>query len=148
MSRANRMEPVQRLYGEQERERARELGAAQRQLADAQTRLEELRAYRGEYQDAFRRRVEDGATVRSLRDFQAFLARLEVALQQQEQLVAQAQEQAAGHRQSWQGAAQQLKAVGSVVERWRQTEAREGARRDQKELDERASRAHAPVEER
>jgi flagellar FliJ protein len=148
MSRADRMQPVQRLYGEHERERARELGTAQRELAEAERRLEELRVYRSEYLGAFRKRAEQGASIRALRDFQAFLARLELALQQQEQLVAQAREQAAGSRLNWQGAAQQVKVVGSVLERWRQADALAGTRQDQKELDERALRAHAKAEER
>lgn len=140
MSRAERMAPVQRVFGKAERDRARDLGEAQRQLADAEARLVELRTYHGEYLGAFRKRAEDGTSIRALRDFQAFLARLETAMQQQEQLVVQARERAAGSRRSWQGAAQQVKAVDAVVDRWEQVEARALDRREQKESDERAQR--------
>lgn len=140
MSRADRMAPVQKVFGNAERDRARELGDAQRQLADAEARLNELRTYHGEYLGAFRKRCEDGTSIRALRDFQAFLARLDTALRQQEQLVAQARERAAGSRRSWQGAAQQVKAVDAVVDRWKQAETRAGDRREQKESDERAQR--------
>lgn len=140
MNRAERMAPVQRVFGQTERDRARDLGEAQRHLADAEARLVELRNYHGEYLGAFRKRAEDGTSIRALRDFQAFLARLETALQQQEQLVVQARERAAGSRRSWQGAAQQVKAVDAVVDRWQQVEARAQDRREQKESDERAQR--------
>lgn len=140
MSRADRMAPVQKVFGNAERDRARELGDAQRQLADAEARLNELRTYHGEYLGAFRKRCEDGTSIRSLRDFQAFLARLDTALRQQEQLVTQARERTAGSRRSWQGAAQQVKAVDTVVDRWKQAETRAGDRREQKESDERAQR--------
>jgi len=140
MTRSERMAPVQRVFSEAERDRARELGDAQRRLADAEGRLAELRAYLDDYQGAFRKRAEDGTSIRALRDFQAFLARLEEALRQQEQAVASAREQAAGSRRTWQGAARQVQAVDSVVGRWQSAEARAGERREQKESDERAQR--------
>lgn len=140
MTRSERMAPVQRLFGEAEKTRARELGDAQRRLADSEARLEELRNYRGEYLNAYRKRVEDGTSVRALRDFQAFLARLDEALRQQEQIVATAREQTAGSRRNWQGAARQVKAVDSVLNRWQVAEVRAGERRDQKDTDERAQR--------
>jgi flagellar FliJ protein len=134
------MAPVQRVIKDAERDRARELGDAQRRLADAEARLSELRAYQSDYQGAFRKRAEDGTSIRALRDFQAFLARLEEALRQQEQVVASAREQAAGSRRSWQGAARQVKAVGTMVDRWQNAEAQAGERREQKDSDERAQR--------
>lgn len=140
MTRSERMAPVQRLFGETEKTRARELGDAQRRLADAEARLAELQTYRGEYLCAFRKRAEDGTSVRALRDFQAFLVRLDEALRQQEQIVATAREQTAGSRHNWQGAARQVKAVDSVVHRWQVAEAKAGERRDQKDTDERAQR--------
>lgn len=141
MSRADRMAPVQRVFGNAERDRARELGDAQRQLAESEARLHELRTYHGEYLGAFRKRAEDGTSIRALRDFQAFLARLEAAMRQQEQIVAQARERTAGSRRNWQGAAQQVKAVDAVVDRWQKAETQAGERREQKDSDERAQRS-------
>jgi flagellar FliJ protein len=141
MTRSERMAPVQRVFGETEKTRARELGDAQRRLADAEARLAELATYRGEYQGAFRKRAEDGTSIRALRDFQAFLSRLDDALRQQEQIVATAREHTAGSQRNWQGAARQVKAVASVVGRWQSAEAKAGERRDQKDTDERAQRS-------
>lgn len=140
MTRAGRMAPVQQVLGDTEKDRARELGAAQQRVADAEARLAELRAYQGEYVKAFRQRASEGTGIRKLRDFQAFLARLDAALRQQEQIVTTAREQAAGSRRDWQGAARQVKAVQSVVDRWHVAETRAGERRDQKDTDERAAR--------
>ncbi len=141
MTRSDRMAPVQQVLEQGEQARARELGEAQKRLAEAEAKLNELRTYHGEYQKAYRQRAEDGTRVNSLRDFQAFLARLEQAVGQQEKIVGAAREQAASQRRSWQGAARQVKAVESVVDRWRSAETRADERRDQKESDERAQRA-------
>jgi flagellar FliJ protein len=141
MTRSERMAPVQQVLEDSEQSRARELGDGQRRLADAESKLNELKAYHGEYQRGFRQRAEDGTSVTALRDFQAFLARLELAVGQQEKIVAAAREAVAAQRRNWQGAARQVKAVESVVDRWRSAEVKEGERRDQKETDERAQRA-------
>jgi flagellar FliJ protein len=140
MTRSERMAPVQQVLESSEQARARELGEGQRRLAEAEAKFNELRTYHGEYLLAFRQRAEDGISVTKLRDFQAFIARLEQAVGQQEQIVAQAREQVANQRRNWQGAARQVKAVETVVDRWRGAEVRAGARRDQKESDERAQR--------
>lgn len=137
------MAPVQRVFDQAEKDRARELGNAQQQLAAAEAKLAELRAYQGEYLGAFRRRAENGTSIRALRDFQAFLARLDQALRQQEQAVEKARELAAGSRRNWQGAAQKVKALGAVVQRWEKAEDQAADKRDQKDSDERALRAAA-----
>jgi flagellar FliJ protein len=140
MKRAERMAPVQQVLEQGEQQRARELGDGQRNLAEAEARLTELRTYHGEYLQAYRRQAQDGVTVTRLRDFQSFLARLERALVQQEKVVTHAREQVQHQRTNWQGAARQVKAVETVVGRWHSAEVRAGERRDQKESDERAQR--------
>jgi flagellar FliJ protein len=138
MTRSERMAPVQQVLEGTEQSRARELGDGQQRLADAEAKLAELRTYAGEYQRAYRQRAESGTGITKLRDFQAFLARLEQATSQQEKMVALAREQVAAQRRNWQGAARQVKAVETVVDQWRSAEAKAGERRDQKESDERA----------
>ncbi len=140
MTRSERLAPVQRVLGHSEQARARELGEAQRRLTEAEAKLAELSSYHGDYLQAYRKRAEDGTSVTALRDFQAFLARLEQALSQQEKVVTQARETVQSRRSNWQGAAREVKAVASVVDRWRGVEARDGERREQKESDERAQR--------
>jgi flagellar protein FliJ len=141
MTRSERLAPVQQVLEHSEQARAREFGEAQRRLAEAESKLVELRSYHGEYLQAYRKRAEDGTSAKALRDFQAFLARLEQALDQQEKVVAAARDAVQNRRSNWQGAARDVKAVESVVDRWRGVEARAGERREQKESDERAQQA-------
>jgi flagellar protein FliJ len=141
MTRSERMAPVQQVLEGTEQSRARELADGQQRLVEAEAKLEELRTYAGEYQRAYRQRAESGTGITKLRDFQAFLARLEQATSQQEKMVALAREQVATQRRNWQGAARQVKAVETVVDQWRSVEAKAGERRDQKESDERAQQS-------
>ena len=105
MKRADRMAPVQAIFSSDEKGRARELGAAQQRLDAANARLAELRKYHDDYMISFARQARDGRGVSALRDFQVFLSRLKLAVQQQEQIAVQARDDLAAHTSRWQLAA-------------------------------------------
>ncbi len=134
------MAPVQQVLGGKERDRARDVGSAQRSLGAAETRLQELQQYHADYQQGFQRTARAGGNALALRDFQQFLGRLEEAIRQQEQIVAQAKQSVAGSTKQWQSAARRVKAVDSVVDKWQGEERRHEDRLEQKDIDERAQR--------
>jgi flagellar FliJ protein len=134
------MEPVRQVLGGAERARARDMGAAQRSLSAAEQRLQELQQYHADYLGGFQRSAKAGANALALRDFQQFLGRLEEAVRQQEQIVAQARQSVAGSTTQWQSAARRVKAVDSVVGKWQGEERRREGRLEQKDMDERAQR--------
>jgi flagellar FliJ protein len=71
-----------------------------------------------------------------MRDFQAFLARLGEALEQQRQAVETAR---AAHQAAilvWREAAKRAHVVDTLAERWQAEESREESRRDQRDSDE------------
>jgi flagellar FliJ protein len=141
MTRSQRIVPVQKVLDRKEKDRARELGAARTRLSTAESKLKDLEQYRLDYEQTFQKRAKAGQSVRALRDFQVFLARLEQAIQQQRQIVAATRTEVSGHSTHWQNAARQVKALDSVLERWLGEERRAQGRREQKEVDERAQRS-------
>ncbi|MEO6186185.1 MAG: flagellar export protein FliJ [Steroidobacteraceae bacterium] len=143
MTRSERMAPVQKVLGGTERDRARDLGTAQQALSAAESKLQDLRQYYDDYQKGFQQSARAGQNALRLWDYQLFLARLETAVKQQEQVVAQARAGVAGSTQRWQSAARRVKAVDSVVDKWQQDDRRHTDRLEQKETDERASRRAA-----
>lgn len=143
MKRTERIAPVQAMFSTDEKGRARELGAAQQRLDTATARLAELRKYHDDYMDSFARQARDGRGVSALRDFQVFLSRLKLAVQQQEQIVVQARDELAAHTGRWQLAARKSKALDTVVGRWHGEERLVESRQDQKQTDERAQRRSA-----
>ncbi|MEO8314467.1 MAG: flagellar export protein FliJ [Pseudomonadota bacterium] len=140
MKRSERMAPVQQVLGGKERDRAKDMGAAQRGLGAAESRLQELQKYHADYLHGFQRTAKAGGNALALRDFQQFLGRLEDAIRQQEQIVAQARQSVDGSTRQWQSAAQRVKAVDSVVDKWQGEERRHEGRLEQKDTDERAQR--------
>ena len=143
MTRSERLAPVQRVLGQTEQQRARDLGEARQRLVAAETKLQDLQQYRQDYERVFQQRATTGQSVMALRDFQVFLARLDQAIQQQGQVAEAARGDVAGRTTRWQSAARQVKAVDSVVGRWQGEERRADDRREQKDTDERAQRGSA-----
>ena len=143
MTRSERLAPVQRVLGQTEQQRARDLGEARQRLVAAETKLQDLQQYRQDYERVFQQRATTGQSVMALRDFQVFLARLGQAIQQQTQIAEAARGDVAGRTTRWQSAARQVKAVDSVVGRWQGEERRADDRREQKDTDERAQRGSA-----
>jgi flagellar FliJ protein len=75
-----------------------------------------------------------------LRDYQAFLARLNEAIRQQHAVVQRARSERDAERVRWQEMARKAKALDHVVEQWNLEEQRARDRREQLETDERAQR--------
>ena len=109
----------------------------------AQQRLEELHGYKLDYQQ----RLSGGSDARGmeihlLRDFHAFLAKLDVAIQHQEKEVTQATSQWQNAHDNWLALRQKVKAYEALAERHRSSEIKREEKRDQRITDEQASRRH------
>ena|ERR1044071_1191663 len=140
MSRAKRLEPVQDVVEAAERRLAQSLAGLQRRLADAESKLLELERYRDEYQQGLTQRAGGGIGVAQLRDYQAFLGRLNEAIRQQQSVVQRARGDRDAEQQRWQHAARRVKAVDHVVDRWQAEDRRVAERREQRDTDERGQR--------
>ncbi|AMN46602.1 flagellar FliJ protein [Steroidobacter denitrificans] len=140
MTRAKRLQPVRNLVDDAQQRLAQSLSACEQRLRESESRLEELRRYRSEYETHFSRCAGSGMGVTGLRDYQAFLARLGQAIGQQQELVGRAAAQRDAERTRWQEAARRAKALGHVLERWQSEERQALDRREQRDSDERAQR--------
>lgn len=148
MTRAKRLQPVQNLVDDSERRLAQSLGAFERRVTETETKLRELDRYRSEYEKQFSQRAGTGMGVTSLRDYQAFLARLSEAIRQQQTIVQRARTERDVERKRWQEAAKRAKALGHVVEQWQAEERRTLDQREQRESDERSQRKTDRTEKR
>src|SRR5258706_2842160 len=117
MSRARRFEPVPVIGRDAGSSCAARMAGMERRLADAERRLLELRRYRQEYQDSLTIRATNGLEVRSVREFQIFLARLTAAIGAQEVLVEQLQAGCKRERNDLRAAIVRRQALGKVIEK-------------------------------
>jgi len=145
MTRAKRLQPVQTLVDDKERRLAQSLAGFEKKLTDAQRKCQELERYREEYEKQFKETAARGIGVAGLRDYQAFLARLNEAVRQQQSVVTRALAERDAERTRWQEMARRAKALDHVVEQWNAEERRVRDRREQLETDERAQRRVKPT---
>ncbi len=148
MTGSKRLRPIARLAADRERQAARELAATLRELDARLQRLHELGAYREEYAQRFQAASARGLDAGRLRDFRSFLARLDEAIVQQEQLVAAARREWEDCTVRWQGTRSRTRMLDKVMERLRREEERVARRREQSESDEHAQRGTEPPTDR
>ena len=140
MSPTKRLQLVQRVTDDKQRQHARRLAQSRARVSQCEAKLQELRGYQASYVRDFDQRAASGIAGAGIREFQAFLAKLAEAVQQQEDLLRKAQTESESERSSWQGAAQRSQIIDKVVERHAAGETKARDQRDQRESDDRGQR--------
>ena len=141
VAKSKRLQVVERVADDHERRRAQALALSERRVGECEAKLEELRRYYANYTHELAELSRAGIGAARLREFQAFLARLDEAIRQQCDILARAQAERDGARHGWQHAAQRAEIIGQVVKRRQSEERRETERRDQRDSDERAQQS-------
>lgn len=136
--RKDRLAGVRRFADFEERSAAQQLAGAQSTLDEQVQRLAELRQYRHSYLA----RVETARNwdAARLADYHEFLGRLDAAIRAQEEIVAFGRQRYAVERRRWSDKRQRKESVGKLAERIDAARRVRDNRRQQRELDEFASR--------
>lgn len=137
MSSSQRFRPIQRIATHKERKAAAALGESLKQREAATQRLTELQQYREEYLERFAHAARRGLTSSQALEYQVFIGKLETAIAQQEQILAQTQQDCDAHKADWRGRYTKAKAMDNAVGRMHETERRDEQRKEQVESDER-----------
>ena len=146
MKRADRIRSLYALAEHEEKQHSRAFAAARQQVSDDLKRLQELSAYRREYQQS--RPSNSGASSMQWQEHHKFLLRLDQAVSAQQHVVSEARERCEAHRRRWMVKRQRLESLGRALERYRTSERREADRREQRELDAIAARPRPYSEDR
>lgn len=112
-----------------------------RREQEARQRLEGLIAYRDDYQNRLTGEAgHQGMGIHLLRDYHAFMNKLEVALAHQEQEVDKAEAHWRRAHEDWLELRRRVQAYEALAERHRRQEIRREEKRDQRLTDEQAAR--------
>jgi flagellar FliJ protein len=109
----------------------------------AKFKLEELQRYRREYQSRLAGNSQGGMDIQMLREFHAFLGKLEQALQHQTKEVEQQHARWLAAHQNWLELRQKVKSYEVLEKRHLQTEMQCQERKDQRQSDEFSGRKAA-----
>ncbi|NVD98330.1 flagellar export protein FliJ [Massilia sp. BJB1822] len=119
---------------------AKRLGAALKAASEAEEKLNMLLGYRDEYGKRFDETQQAGITPMAYRNFQAFMAKLDTAIQGQRDIVQHMQQRGALEKSSWQAAERKRMSYSTLRDRAVAQQQKVDAKRDQKAMDEHASR--------
>ncbi|CAA9891805.1 Flagellar FliJ protein [Candidatus Methylobacter favarea] len=140
MKKSRRIKTIVELKAAQEKNALEAWGAAQKKLLAMQIQVQGLRKYRQDYQDKFDQRAARGVNVEQLLEFRSFIDKLNKAISGQEQALRLGETEVLAKRKLWEALRQHTRSLQKVCDSALAVEAREEARSEQRELDERAAR--------
>lgn len=143
MLRSRRLEVVLALEQRREDAALHEMNRCRGQLEQQQQRLDQLQEYQAEYRTQMRNSQQGVVPVSRLQGWQAFIAQLDLLIQQQQRQVRAASDQFEQMRQQWRDAYERRRGMARHIEACRNQEQRDQDLRDQKVQDEDAGRAFA-----
>lgn len=121
-------------------EATRRLGELISGEQEASQRLELLSQYRAEYQQRFVTAAQAGLSPKEWQNFRAFLQKLDDAVNQAGQMVAQSKQRTAAGQQEWLAKRGKLKAFDTLSQRHRSRLDTADGRQEQKASDEHSAR--------
>ncbi|HYD95699.1 MAG TPA: flagellar export protein FliJ [Noviherbaspirillum sp.] len=121
-------------------EAAKRLGLAIRACEDTEQKLAMLLQYRDEYEARFRTGLSSGISMAGYRNFQLFMEKLDTAIAGQQRIVEDAKQRIVDERSAWQACERKRMSYGTLATRAQKVEERKANKRDQKLMDEFATR--------
>ena len=137
---SDRFKPIHKIASQKERKAAADLGESIKQRDEAEQRLNELRNYLEEYLERFAKATRNGLARNQIMEYQVFIAKLETAITQQEEVVTQVQQDFDSSKARWRGRYTKTKAMENAIERMQEAEQKDHDRKEQADSDDRAQR--------
>ncbi|MGB5650391.1 MAG: flagellar export protein FliJ [Sedimenticolaceae bacterium] len=137
---SERFRPIQKIVSQKERKAAAALGESLKRREAARVRLDERRSYLTDYLDRFSGAARTGLSSRQILEYQVFIGKLETAIAQQEEIVAQSQQACDSNKARWRGRYTRSKAMDNAVGLMHKEERKDQERKEQSEADDRAQR--------
>lgn len=146
MKKSVRLRPVRDIKQQQERTEARKLADLQQQLHQARRQCEELQGYLKDYFQTISTQRQQVHQASQLALYQAFITRLEQAIQYQQQLIRQREMAVMAQTKKWVAASERLRTMDDLIARARQQEELEADKKEQKIQDDRPFRSQGGFE--
>ena len=134
---SHRLQPVVDFNQQQETDAAKALAQASNEVMVQKQRLKEFEDYRSEYGQQFNQAGSGGLSASRVRDYQAFIAKLNNVLEQQMAAIELAENDYEEKKRQWLAARNKLKAINKVQEKHVLNEGIAEEKKEQKEQDDR-----------
>lgn len=140
MKRSQRLNVIVELNVRNEQTTLEALGSIQQQRQAAETQLENLKVYRQDYEVKYQSIAKVGVNIKQLLEFKAFMSKLDLAIDEQKQVVLGVEKQLVSTREQWAQQHQKTESMQKVCTAAVKKELKEEDKREQNEQDDRASR--------
>lgn len=141
MKKSFSLQPLINLAQHQNDSATHKLGQLNRQQHNAQSKLEMLQQYRKDYQARLQESTRNGIDPAELRNFQAFINKLDEAISQQTKQVGQRKVSTQAGRNEFEIAQRKLKSFDTLQQRHIESQANTAKKSEQLSQDEHASRS-------
>jgi len=142
MAKPFRLKPLVNLAEERSEEAAQILAKLRLAWQQAESKLEQLKSYLEEYRRRLQEHTQTGFTMNQWRDFQAFIGKLEGAIQAQSEEVERCRQRWEVGQVNWQAREREVKAYKTLEQRHDAAERKLEERQDQRVQDEFAGQLH------
>jgi flagellar FliJ protein len=140
MKRSQRIQAIVEIKAVQEKKALEALAASQKKMQEVEVQLENLKAYRQDYQERFNRLGSHGASVAQLMEFRSFMDKLDTAIKGQELSLLGSQAEFQAKKQNWENRHHQTTSLQKVCDAAVVIEKKRDDKIEQGEQDEWASR--------
>ncbi|NOT13627.1 MAG: flagellar export protein FliJ [Methylococcaceae bacterium] len=140
MKKSDRIKTLVELKAEQEKNALKGLGIYQRKLTELENQVESLKSYRNEYQESFNQLGRDGIKISQVLEFKSFIDKLDQAIEGQEHAMCLCKEELMQKRKMWESIHHKTNGLQKVLDSTIAVETQLKSRKEQSEMDERASR--------
>jgi len=137
LKKSKRLEPVKTMAQTKDTAAAIKVADSIQQREASLDQLEKLKGYRDDYVMQFKSKGQDGIAASRLQDYQAFVQKLDRAIDEQTQAVEGKHTQVAEDQQALQKTNQRKKAVEKLIDKSVKQETVQQHRREQNEADDR-----------
>lgn len=134
------LQPLLDLANTRMDEATRQLGELIASERSDQQKLELLQHYRAEYGERFVEAARGGISSDTMRNYGAFLARIDEAIDAQQRIVEQSRQHTTQGQQQWMAQRTKVRAFDTLSHRFQNEQVRKATKQEQRATDEHASR--------
>jgi flagellar FliJ protein len=140
MNASDRFKPVVKVAENREANAARNFGQSQKKHREEEAKLDNLRQYHSEYRLRFQQTASIGINASQLREYQAFMSKLEQAILEQEENVRRSLVYCSQQKKKWTEKHIRTQSMDKAMGRMVETEQKQKDAQEQKISDEIAQR--------
>ena len=137
LKKSKRFEPVKQIAEKNATAAAVKMTQSFQEQKDTLSQLEKLKEYRNDYVTQFKIKGQGGMSASRLQDYQAFVQKLDGAIEEQLQAVQRVQLKVGERQQAFKKTNSRKKVVEKLIEKSKQEELAEVDRQEQKDADDR-----------